>query len=1132
MVRRTTGAARWPGWTTRSAATIVLFQVAVFVLLVLFMNSSLDPASIPSRILNRDTRMTASEAKYHSLSQDAVSTPLFDVNRAVVDLENISKTPHSLNDMRSIDVRDYLRKTIWDIIKGSSAEFSDPVANGTAAEFKANDELVYWEDSSLVVRVPGTGDRSEALLVQAHYDAVPMSHGAFDDGVGVVVCLELLRSLVRQPTRHPVLINIDWGEENGLFGATLFARFHPWAESVRAYVNLEAGGVGGRAMLFRASHQSLLQAYKQAVSKPYASLVGNDAFKLGIVKSDTDYSVYTARYGIPGLDFAFADHRTLYHTERDNIQHVTAESVLSMGVATLSTARQIADSEHILPALPRSPRLPERPRQISTVSRSFIAADESFGDKRENISIANRQHIVITPPASTADDIVEDVVFYDVLSWFMVVRSYSAELLLNLLTGVIGIVVVVAVQYPFMRALPGDNDSAELSELSPTERLVMQLGRGGFFGSMLQALAVLVRAYFAGIFGTLLFTGIMISLVVPRLAYTHTLLFVLLLFSAAALSITCVLSSWACRSRAADIQAMVWYAHCVLRCLILLLVVVPLNWTGIGILYLDQLYAWAAITAVLFTALIDSKNILGQTWRQWICALATRLSTRRGAVGNHQERLLALEDSDNNNDDEHSINNGAAAVAIGVHVLSALRLIICVVLPLSAGMDVMLRLLVILKDHLADGSPPSACISIAALHIVTFVMIDDNDEYVESDGETNPRVIDYHGENSDSDANERVILLGSGDRNASIGNTSTHNSAHSDAALNSYSEDSDDELGRRQPRSVGVFKGESPETVGMRMIYMWAGIWLALWVLTQLVMLAGDGYNDSDNPLKVRVFHSTRIPAECIGKSSGDESECSVSRLSLSSPDSVGLAKLVNIVAPSDLTPACFTLSTRGFFKCNFFYHSDNLEDVANNTTWSPKNAITIANISRTVEPSSHGTRFNVALSFMAPETRTCFVDFGSHRGYSPQAYPNPHPVPPPANASRMPTGLPVLTPVISRVVLPVIEHARFVKHTLDKTAFVSEPISDRDPVFSGRILAHKHDFDSAGLFTADIQYSVPVENATSSGRLKVDISCYFDQADRHTPLLASIIGTAPEWAVFTPDSNSLSTVTLVGVEI
>ncbi|PIA16277.1 hypothetical protein COEREDRAFT_34346, partial [Coemansia reversa NRRL 1564] len=85
-------------------------------------------------------------------------------------------------------------------------------------------------------------------------------------------------------------------------GATLFARFHAWAEDVRAYVNLEAGGVGGRAMLFRASHPALVRAYKQAVPRPCASLIGNDAFKLGVVKSDTDYSVYTTRYGIPGLD--------------------------------------------------------------------------------------------------------------------------------------------------------------------------------------------------------------------------------------------------------------------------------------------------------------------------------------------------------------------------------------------------------------------------------------------------------------------------------------------------------------------------------------------------------------------------------------------------------------------------------------------------------------------------------------------------------------------------------------------------------------------------------------------------------------------------------------------------------------
>ncbi|KAJ2847506.1 hypothetical protein GGI22_005955, partial [Coemansia erecta] len=207
----------------------------------------------------------------------------FDVQRALSNLKEIARTPHSLNDPRSIGVRDYLHKTIGQIIAGTDVELSGPANNSFVAEFKAGGSLVYWEDSSLVVRVPGTGENREALLVQAHYDAVPMSHGAYDDGVGVVVCLELLQSLVQRPVRHPVVINIDWGEESGLVGAILFARFHSWAEDVRAYINLEAGGVGGRAMVFRASHPALLSAYKQAAPAPHASLIGNNAFKLGIV---------------------------------------------------------------------------------------------------------------------------------------------------------------------------------------------------------------------------------------------------------------------------------------------------------------------------------------------------------------------------------------------------------------------------------------------------------------------------------------------------------------------------------------------------------------------------------------------------------------------------------------------------------------------------------------------------------------------------------------------------------------------------------------------------------------------------------------------------------------------------------
>ncbi|KAJ1830769.1 hypothetical protein LPJ63_004729, partial [Coemansia sp. RSA 2711] len=1002
------GTGRRPGWATRSAVAAVAIQLMAFVLLVLFMDSSLDPASIPSRLMGRDIRAVTG---YRASSHVAALAPLFDVNRALDDLAAISKTPHSLNDPRSIEVRDYLRAAIHQAIGDTSAEFSDPLANGTAAEFKAKGWLMHWEDSSLIVRVPGTGDNDETLLVQAHYDAVPMSHGTFDDGVGVVVCLELLRSLAQRPTRHPVVINIDWGEENGLVGAMLFARFHPWADSVRAYINLEAGGVGGRAMLFRASHPSLLQAYKQAVNRPCASLVGNNAFRLGIVKSDTDYSVYTTRYGIPGLDLAFTDRRSLYHTAHDNIEHATADSILSMGLATLDTVRQIADSDRVLPRLPRSPRLPERPRQITGAFGVRIAAEESFGDTREDITIKGRQHVVVAPPTLMPEDVVEDAVFYDVLSRFMVVRSYTAELLLNLFTGLIGIAAVIGVQYPFMRALPDDAGSVEWVALAPTERLVMQLGRGGLFGALLQALTALARAYFAGLFGSLVFTGIMITLVAPRLAYSHLLMFVLLLFSAAALSVTSVLSSWACRSRSTDVSAMVWYAHCLFRCLVLLTVVVPLNSAKIGLLYREQLYAWASIGAVLCTALMDADTAVGQMWRQWARRLATKLTTRQDTTDSHQERLLDTQRPENSDSEDVGMTSPGSypsAVAIGLHAISVLRVVVGAALPLAAGMDIMLRQLTVFKDHLADGSPPFACVAIAALDIVTFIMLlapyivdvivhaddhwlvrttnrviepclglvlsplrsgrpafgtprvpsrsqislhtnyPDDGEHATSD-ETYPRVMDYSGENSDSDANERVILLGSGDH------ASAAESHLADAPLDSSNdtEDTDDGLGRRR-LSLQFSKGESPETIGMRMIYMWTGIWLVLWVLTQLITLTGEGYNENASPLKVRVFQSTRISAECTGNPFNASDECAISRLSLSSQDSAGLTKLIQMAAPADMTPSCFTLNTRGYYKCNFAYRNRRVDSATDKRLWSPESAITVVNISHTVDSSDN----------------------------------------------------------------------------------------------------------------------------------------------------------------------------------
>ncbi|KAJ2654206.1 hypothetical protein IWW48_006258 [Coemansia sp. RSA 1200] len=1233
--RRERVAAR-PWMATLTAAAL---QFGIFIAAFFFVADSLVMSSATSRLLGRD----GDTGDYGSGSASVVANQTsilaageqFDVQRAMGRLKEIAHTPHSLNDPRSISVRDYLRGTIEQIIDGTDAELGGTASNSTAVEFKMGGLLVYWEDSSLVVRVPGTGDRQEALLVQAHYDAVPMSHGAYDDGVGVVVCLELLQSLVQQPARHPVVINIDWGEENGLVGAQLFARFHQWAADIRAYINLEAGGVGGRAMVFRASHPALLLAYRQAAPAPHASLIGNSAFKLGIVKSDTDYSVYTTRYGIPGLDFAFTDHRSLYHTASDNADRVTAESIVSMGFSTLGTVRLIANSASILRSIPRSQRLPSRPTPSDArASHPYQAAHESFGDSSEIITVNDMRYIVVSAAISSTTTAVQDSIFYDVLSRAMVVRSYTADIVVNILTAVFGIAAIVCMQYPFVRPLPpsplpsrNQDASVDWLLIRPSDRLVLQLGRGAFFGSLSEGAAVLAAAWAAGLLISFVGVGVLVAVVMPRLAYTHIVLFTLLIFASSALAITQVLALWAARSNMPDIRRMVWYSLCLLRCILLLVVVVPLEFAEIGLLYREQLYTWGAIVAAVLTALMDPDTALGSAWIRYVQSIAARVLERRNsAEARLEERLLQSDDQDSNNNDviagpEEALQPNLrfsrashTAVSVVSHALSALRFISGVAVPLVIGMDIMLRQLIILKDHLVDGSPPMACIAIASLETAAFVtfmapyiisaMVDmdscwpmrftsalvaraaerlsgpldqpifasgavlsssrsqislrsnrgaassyDTPESPNSSASSSAASatlhqpgsydVDYQSDESES---SRIIDLGPsgsrgrGEHGTSSGNTTS--ARHSRGA----SVDSDNGLGRRQT-SIQLRKGEAPEVVGKRMVLAWAAFWMLLWVISQTVMLLGREYDSTTNPLKVGAFQTTRVSFACLQKNGSNEM-CSSTTLKLSSPDSNGLVRMLNLAAPDDFGYSCFTQNVRDFYQCNIASQNipvlpnASVPDSFDDAPWSPESAINITSISHKAQITDQGTLFTVSLNFSAPETRTCFIDFGAHRGLSQQAYPNPSPALPPViyNAEISSESLfsttNSSTPAIERTIIPIMERAWFVDGISGKAAPIAEPISDRDPVFSGRIYAHKRSFDSGGLFSANIQYTIPRPNAAKPSDVVADISCYFDMVDRHVPLLGSIISRAPKWATFKPAGNVLSTVTLYGVEV
>lgn len=112
------------------------------------------------------------------------------------------------------------------------------------------------------------------ILIGAHYDAVPGTPGADDNGTGVAVLLEMAEVFASNPFKYPVrLVAFDL-EEYGLLGSTAYAKYlKDKQEKLRLMLSLE--------MLGYCNHTPGSQTYPDLI-KPFYSdranfiaLVGN-----------------------------------------------------------------------------------------------------------------------------------------------------------------------------------------------------------------------------------------------------------------------------------------------------------------------------------------------------------------------------------------------------------------------------------------------------------------------------------------------------------------------------------------------------------------------------------------------------------------------------------------------------------------------------------------------------------------------------------------------------------------------------------------------------------------------------------------------------------------------------------------
>ena len=196
---------------------------------------------------------------------------------------------------------------------------------------------------NVVATRAGTDPAAAAVLLMAHYDSVPCSPGASDDGMGTATVIETARAIAAgAPLRRTVVIVLTDGEEAGLLGAEAFMREHPLAGTVHGAVNIDARGSGGPSAMFETSPGNawIIGLYARRATHPVSSSLFYEIYRR--MPNDTDFTSVKAH--VHGVNFANVASIEHYHTPLDSLANADPGTLQHHGDQALAMVRALADA--------------------------------------------------------------------------------------------------------------------------------------------------------------------------------------------------------------------------------------------------------------------------------------------------------------------------------------------------------------------------------------------------------------------------------------------------------------------------------------------------------------------------------------------------------------------------------------------------------------------------------------------------------------------------------------------------------------------------------------------------------------------------------------------------------------------
>jgi carboxypeptidase Q len=209
--------------------------------------------------------------------------------------------------------------------------------------------------ANVVAEVRGRERAEEVVLIGAHLDSWDLGTGAIDDGAGVVMVMEALRQIARQPVapRRTVRAVLFMNEENGLEGGLGYAERHR-QELPRHVAALEADGGAGRPHGFTVTAGDGGLALVTTWATPLSAL-GVAAVQAGGGGSDIEP---LRAAGVPQLGLAQDTSRYFdwHHSAADTLDKVVPAELSAAAAAVAVMAWQLAEAPGTLPRVPPAPK--------------------------------------------------------------------------------------------------------------------------------------------------------------------------------------------------------------------------------------------------------------------------------------------------------------------------------------------------------------------------------------------------------------------------------------------------------------------------------------------------------------------------------------------------------------------------------------------------------------------------------------------------------------------------------------------------------------------------------------------------------------------------------------------------------